>query len=435
MRWHAPAITSFLVLLAACGNDDKNRGSPDGELDGDDPAGDVLHDTATDGTGDPAGDGTEDGDSDPEADPGADPGADAPVDVPEDCVPVPGGTEVECNGVDEDCDGQVDEDFEPGACGEGACRRDSTCTGGVEECTPGSTTGDDTDCDDVDDDCDGTADEHYISRACGTGACERDSTCTAGIEDCTPGSPSADTDCDDVDDDCDGTADEHYVSHSCGTGPCERESTCVRGVEDCTPGSPGVDDDCDTVDDDCDGRSDEHYAPYTCGWGPVCTADSMCSAGTETCTPACHDSLWSSTWATNEVDVVTAINAERASGAFCNGSWYPPVSALTMDPDLREAARCHSLDMATNDFFSHTGSDGRNFVARCTSAGYSASPRGENIAAGYTTPVSAVAGWMASTTGHCEMIMNSSVNEVGIGYVRDSSATWTHYWTAVFGRR
>jgi uncharacterized protein YkwD len=146
-------------------------------------------------------------------------------------------------------------------------------------------------------------------------------------------------------------------------------------------------------------------------------------------------SLWPSSWATFEADAVAAINARRASGATCNGTWYPPVSALTMNVDLREAGRCHSLDMAENDFFNHTGSDGSSFSTRCTWAGYTASPRGENIAAGYTTPAAAVAGWMSSTTGHCEMIMNSTVNEVGVGYAYDGSATWRHYWTADFGRR
>ena len=53
-----------------------------------------------------------------------------------------------------------------------------------------------------------------------------------------------------------------------------------------------------------------------------------------------------------------------------------------MDSAARIAARCHSVDMAENDFFSHTGSDGSNFSQRMRDAGYTGSPRAENIAAG-----------------------------------------------------
>jgi uncharacterized protein YkwD len=278
-------------------------------------------------------------------------------------------------------------------------------------------------------------DEDYVPRVCGTGACAASSTCRLGVEDCTPGSSTGDdSDCDAIDDDCDGTADEHYAPYTCGTGACERLSTCTSGSETCSPGVPAPDTDCDGVDDDCDGTADEHYASHTCGWG-ACEAESTCASGIERCVERSDDSIWPTGWSSFEASALAQINAERAAGAFCNGTWYPAVPALTMDSALREAGRCHSLDMAENAFFSHTGSDGSSFATRCVNAGYTASPRGENIAAGYTTPAAAVAGWMASTSGHCEMIMNSTVNEVGIGYVYDAAAPWRHYWTADFGRR
>ena len=351
------------------------------------------------------------------------------------CTPVPGGTETACNGIDEDCDTLIDEDYVPTTCGLGACEATSTCVAGLEDCTPGTPASGDASCDGVDDDCDGAMDEDYVAYTCGTGACEATSTCVAGVDSCTPGSTTgADDDCDGTDDDCDGTADEHYVPYDCGMGLCLRSSTCVAGFESCTPGTPpGADDDCNGVDEDCDGTADEHWVTFTCGWGQ-CEADATCTSGTEECVPRDDDSIWPSTWATYEVDVVAEMNAERAAGAFCNGTWYGPVASLTMEAALREAARCHSLDMAENDFFSHTGSDGSAFTTRCSRAGYTGSPRGENIAAGYSSPAAAVAGWMSSTTGHCEMIMNSSVTEVGIGYVNHTPSTWRHYWTAVFGR-
>jgi uncharacterized protein YkwD len=90
--------------------------------------------------------------------------------------------------------------------------------------------------------------------------------------------------------------------------------------------------------------------------------------------------------------------------------------------------------MAENDFFSHVGSDMSSFTTRCSNAGYSGFAAGENIGAGYSSGSAVVAGWMSSTSGHCEMVMNSSVTEVGLGYAYDSSAYWRRYWTADFGR-
>ena len=91
--------------------------------------------------------------------------------------------------------------------------------------------------------------------------------------------------------------------------------------------------------------------------------------------------------------------------------------------------------MASRDFLGHTGSDGSDCSTRCTSAGYTATIVGENIAAGPTTPAAVVAGWMASTSGYCEMIMDPGANEVGTGYAYDFSSTWGQYWTADFGYR
>jgi len=62
-------------------------------------------------------------------------------------------------------------------------------------------------CDGIDDDCDGDFDEDYQAYTCGIGACERQSECIGGEESCTPGEPRAEV-CDNgQDDDCDGLED------------------------------------------------------------------------------------------------------------------------------------------------------------------------------------------------------------------------------------
>jgi uncharacterized protein YkwD len=88
--------------------------------------------------------------------------------------------------------------------------------------------------------------------------------------------------------------------------------------------------------------------------------------------------------------------------------------------------------MVTKAFFSHTGSDGSDFVAREIGAGYPASgPSAENIAWGYRTPQEVVTGWMNSP-GHRANILNCSSVAVGVGMIR--AADGSPYWTQDFGR-
>ncbi len=227
------------------------------------------------------------------------------------CRPGPGrGNDPICNGLDDDCDGTVDEGAaaEPIVCGVGACAVDGRriCRRGryVDRCTPAEPAADDASCDGVDDDCDGQADEDAPSAesVCGAGACAAFGVvrCVEGAlrDDCAPGAPAADDAvCDGVDDDCDGAVDEDYTPRviACGVGACAASapSRCVGGVEAelCVPGEAAADDaTCDGVDDDCDGATDEDAAvePITCGAGACLQAgERRCEGGVtvEVCTP------------------------------------------------------------------------------------------------------------------------------------------------------
>ncbi|AFY58283.1 uncharacterized protein with SCP/PR1 domains [Rivularia sp. PCC 7116] len=109
---------------------------------------------------------------------------------------------------------------------------------------------------------------------------------------------------------------------------------------------------------------------------------------------------------------------------------------LTLNTDLSESAQLHSQDMAVNDFFSHTGSDGTQVSDRTKSAGYQSSYVGQNIAAGYISAEEVVSGWMNSP-GHRENILNPSYEEIGVGYYNLANDTGTinynNYWTQDFG--
>jgi hypothetical protein len=224
------------------------------------------------------------------------------------CQPGPAAaTDANCDRRDDDCDGTTDEDYAASAtqCGSGACHRQdqTSCVNGsvVDSCQAGVGGASDTSCDGVDDDCDGSLDEDFAGKAesCGQGACERQTVtrCVNGAaaSACTPGTASPDNNCNGLDEDCNGTPDDHYAARavSCGVGVCQRSgaTACVGGAEHnaCTPGQAGNDAACDGIDNDCNGQIDEDYQAVseTCGAG-ACrrTVTTSCVGGHETrCVP------------------------------------------------------------------------------------------------------------------------------------------------------
>jgi uncharacterized protein YkwD len=130
--------------------------------------------------------------------------------------------------------------------------------------------------------------------------------------------------------------------------------------------------------------------------------------------------------------ILALVNAERASGADCGGTQRPPVGPLSLHPSLNAAASAHALDMASNDFFSHTGSDNSSPFQRIAAAGFSGNPQGENIAAGYRTAAAAMAAWMGSP-GHCNNIMNAGFAFLGADHAFDAASDFGHYWVQTFG--
>ncbi len=190
-----------------------------------------------------------------------------------------------CNNVDDDCDGRVDEDVSR-PCGQdvGACRLGTqACQAGQWLACQGNRGPAAEECNGQDDDCDGEVDED-LSRACGTdeGACRQ------GTQACRDGrwgqcegavGPQQET-CNNADDDCNGQVDD-IPPVPCGSdvGLCQAgQQTCANGVMSGCVGAVGpVAEVCNNEDDDCDGTEDEDGAG--CGDRADRCNDGVCRCG------------------------------------------------------------------------------------------------------------------------------------------------------------
>ena len=132
-------------------------------------------------------------------------------------------------------------------------------------------------------------------------------------------------------------------------------------------------------------------------------------------------------------EMLGQINDARAQTRSCGSDSAPAVAPLAWNCTLASVAEQHSADMADNNFFSHTGSDGSSIGTRLTNAGYNWRAAGENIAAGQSSVSEVMVAWLESP-GHCENIMNSNFREVGAAMVENGNADYQRYWTQNFAR-
>lgn len=106
-------------------------------------------------------------------------------------------------------------------------------------------------------------------------------------------------------------------------------------------------------------------------------------------------------------------------------------AALTVNPQLTAAAQGHSLDMACNDFLKHSGSDGTWTGDRLIRAGYTSTYYLEILAIGL--PGDAMNQWKVDPL-QWDVVINSRVTEIGVGYVFVRTSSYGGYWTVVLGR-
>lgn len=132
--------------------------------------------------------------------------------------------------------------------------------------------------------------------------------------------------------------------------------------------------------------------------------------------------------------VLDRVNALRATGGSCGASGnFAASKPLTWNGLLAKASDGHAADMATQNYFAHTSLDGRTLGTRVTAAGYSWQLVGENIAAGYSSVESVMAGWRASD-GHCANLLNPAYTEIGVACVAaPSTSQYGNYWVMDLG--
>lgn len=223
-----------------------------------------------------------------------------------------------CNGLDDDCDGAVDDLFDPTCTNtneHGACSGAATCVGGVEFCDADTPAPEQ--CDGVDNNCDGTVDEGFqdtdgdtqadcvdedddndgiqdtedncqfdvnVGQEDNDGdlagdACDPDDDNDGSVdtEDCEPFNPivwpTAIELCDDVDNNCNGVVDENLCDdgNPCTIDGCNVDTTCFHTADNaatCDDGSV-----CSQVDACLDGVC-TGTAVINCDDGNACTADS-----------------------------------------------------------------------------------------------------------------------------------------------------------------
>lgn len=106
---------------------------------------------------------------------------------------------------------------------------------------------------------------------------------------------------------------------------------------------------------------------------------------------------------------------------------------LAFSGTLSVAADAHSRDMATNNIFSHTGSNGSSHVDRIRAAGYpDPATTAENIFGGDPTAAGAFA-WWKNSVPHNATMLSPTAKAIGIGRVHNPDSQWKWYWTTTFG--
>ena len=226
----------------------------------------------------------------------------------------------------------------------------SSCQRGWQECRDGRWFGHTVECEDfvgpipevcdgVDNNCNGVVDDLDLVNACGIsdiGACDYGREfCVESEIVCVGASTPQNEICDGVDNNCNGTTDEDLFR--------ECETACGVGIEQCSEGSwiectavSPVEEICDNIDNDCDGEIDEDL-DCNCNYGDTLPClSNPCGWGLKTC-------LSNGIWSTCEGQIPQPELCNNHDDN-CNEVIDEDLTLVCYDgePDTRDVGICHA---------------------------------------------------------------------------------------------
>ena len=203
---------------------------------------------------------------------------------------------------------------------------------------------------------------------------------------------------------------------------CDDNNACTM---DTVSGSPMM---CDVVCNNVEVISTCGPADDCCPGGCQIGDDPDCTIDNVDCT---DPSTWPTDWTALEDEVIAAVNMNRSMGGTCGAMSFPAGTAsLTVSSELREAARCHALDMMKRDYFDSASPEGDRVGERVQATGYSYSSVGQDIGAGRATSALQIESWLGRE-GSCVHMLDPKFDEIGVGYAFGEMSMYKHYWVQV----
>ena len=319
----------------------------------------------------------------------------------------PGHPEL-CNGIDDNCNAQIDEGAQWTNKGKACDGPDADlCANGTWACDPASPggaltcVGDHNSpelCNGLDDDCNGLTDDGFLYNGigiykvptdiaqghnvckgtgeCGTGTveCSADGTMAACSTNPNGSASQAKTEkCNNLDDDCDGLTDEDYPTkgQACdgpdldlckqGTFTCTGDGTGVQCINEPVPPSPATTEICDNVDNDCNGVIDD---PWIAKKGLKCDVVANVSGG-----PACSTGQWVCNFAFSDVQCVDPTGLAHGNQHLPERECVSNAKCVDiLSPTVSDTCRCFSGSTQGDECYTDTGNTCAGTVCLCGSS-------------------------------------------------------------------
>jgi len=298
------------------------------------------------------------------------------------CTQVVGPMPELCNGIDDNCNGIVDDNPTGvgGMCGLncpggqvtnciGVCKPGTvTCSNGAKVCT-GSVGPTAEVCDNLDNDCNGKTDDVAgLGAPCSSGGVNTKGQCTAAYT-CNGAMPGTGPNgltcsqivgpvpevCNGLDDNCNGMTDEGIPSVACGpdcpggnpancVGVCKAGMTqCTNGTTVCVGSNGGSKEVCDGLDNDCNGITDDNLTDPWVGMACCPTGNAADCMNTSTGS-RCHPGAFACVAGMRACSNAVARSPEVCNGIDddCNGITddVPGIGSPCSSPSVKTAGPC-----------------------------------------------------------------------------------------------